>query len=261
MQGGEEARGPLTEDELQRLRQTVDAYVADKSPDAALRPGSSMMFINAAFQALKDRAHGLTGPPRRPPAASAAASPGPTPPPASPGAAAPPAAVPGSPARGSVRGEAEVEAPNKGVLALREENGKLRLQVQQRDNEINILVSMLKKREATIAAAAASTAGTAAGAVGPARAAGGVSAGAAPAGGAGAVPAAASSAEPPAVVSEASGGGISGGAGVTGEAADADLLDLGALSDRNRAFEVFRKSYRRNVAIESSKAVRIRRLL
>lgn len=260
MQGGEEARGPLTEDELQRLRQTVDAYVADQSPDAALRPGSSMMFINAAFQALKDLAQRNAGFLHTPPAITAAASPRTAPPAVSPaGVAAVPVAVPGSPAHGTVRAEAEAEAPNKGVLALREENGKLRLQVQQRDNEINILVSMLKKREATIASAAASTSATAAPAIGTARVAGGVSGGTLHAGGATAAPAAA---DRPAVASGGSGGAPSVGAdSVAAEAADADLLDLGALSDRNRAFEMFRKSYRRNAAIETSKAVRTRRLL
>lgn len=241
MQGGEEVRGPLTEDELQRLRQAASAYVADTAPDAALRPGSSMMFINAAFQALKDLARGTAGP-RPPPALHAAASPTLTPP--QPAATlGSTATVPGSPARDSA-GVAE-EAPAKGVLALREENGKLRLQVQQRDNEISILVSMLKKREATIAAAAAAAPAPAAGRAEAAT--GGVSG--------------AASGGPPADSPSAAGacpvvGPSGGGAGGADSAADTSLLDLGALLDRNRAFEMFRKSYRRNAAIETSKVVR-----
>lgn len=248
VQGGDEVRGPLTEDELQRLRQSVATYVADKSPEAALRPGSSMMFINAAFQALKDLARGATAPCK---AGSTHVSAAPSPVPPAPGSVSgrgsgPPPSSTGDAATGTTVDQVG-DGTSKGVLALRDENGRLRLQVQQRDNEINILVSMLKKRETTIAAAAA--------AAGPSGAA------AAPVGAAGSANAEACS--PAAGTDSAAGTGVACGqadaaAGVPEKPVNKLLLDLNALSDRNRAFELFRKSYRRNAAIESSKAVRSR---
>lgn len=262
LQGGEEVRGPLTEDELQRLRQCVDTYVSDKSPDAVLRAGGSMMFINAAFQALKDLARSAHRPHQAAATpVTASQSPNPNVPSAGtePGGSVPDngpgASVTGTPAEGLA------EVANKGILALREENGKLRLQVKQRDNEINILVSMLKKREATIAAAAAASTG----------AAGGSSANrletaeqpeGGPAHGGSAALAAGLESGQVGMGGAAGDGDGCGAAGVAGkdrsaEAGDAALLDLSALSDRNRAFEMFRKSYRRNAAIESSKSVRL----
>ena len=77
------------------------------------------------------------------------------------------------------------------------------MQVQQRDNEINILVSMLKKTQSSSGQVLA------------------------------AVVAAPVPQEPP--------------------ARDVDVGEL--LADRNKAFEVFRKSYRKNEAIEDNKAL------
>lgn len=55
LRGGEEERGPLTPDELNRMRETIVAYCGDPSPEAALSIGGNMMFIRAAFQAFKVR--------------------------------------------------------------------------------------------------------------------------------------------------------------------------------------------------------------
>eukprot|EP00892_Ulva_mutabilis_P001049 jgi/Ulvmu1/10945/UM007_0124.1 len=260
LQGGEEARGPLTEDELQRLRQTVNMYVADKSPDAVLRPGASMMFINAAFSALKDLARGISNRGKAAITPFAASS---SPTPSASGSASGPdrtaLAVPTHDEAADGAAERPGDAANKGVLALREENGRLRLQVQQRDNEINILVSMLKKREANLAAAAAAAAPSPAGAAAgppPAEALALEAAGSAqrPAGSAEGLSGSADAASG-AVAGPDQESGNAGADGVSkGKSADSGLLDMSALSDRNRAFELFRKSYRRNAAIESSKA-------
>lgn len=175
MQGEEEPRGPLTEGERERLEAAVRAYVDDRDPDAALPLRPSMLEMRAALAAFKavclERGAAVaTGAPEAAPAAA---------------------------------------APNKGVGALQDEAARLRLQVQQRDTEIAILVNMLKKRgpPGMQAAAAAPTP----------------------------PPAEAAAPVPP----------------------GAALLDVSVLRDRNQAFEVFRKSYHRNAAIEGNKAVRI----
>ena len=53
LQGGEEARGPLTPNELARLRSSIEAFVMDPAPDATLNLGASMLFIKAGFDILK----------------------------------------------------------------------------------------------------------------------------------------------------------------------------------------------------------------
>jgi hypothetical protein len=93
-----------------------------------------------------------------------------------------------------------------------------RLQVQQRDNEVAILVSMLKRREA------AGGGPVLEGAPAAAAAAAGVAARAGPAG---------------AAVGEASGG-------VSSSEDLSSLLSADLLVDRNKAFELFRRSYRQN---------------
>lgn len=237
LQGGEEVRGPLTPGELDRLRADVRAYVAAGAPDATLETGPSMLTIRAAFGILKDLVRGggggggvggdgvTTG------AIDASAGVG--------GASAGGVSTGGD---GGDRGDDAV--PNKGVYALQEEAKRLRLQVQQRDNEINILVAMLKKRGGALAAP-----GTVA-----------------------AVPPASSAILASPTHSSAA-AGCSGdtqppsadvpahqGEGVPAErqdvaAAQRELLDVRVLKDRSAAFELFRKSYRRNAAIEDNKAV------
>ncbi|EFJ44922.1 Kif6 type kinesin-like protein, partial [Volvox carteri f. nagariensis] len=53
LKGEEEERGPLTPDEITRLQGTVETWVADDSPEAALNLGGSMMMIRAAFDIFK----------------------------------------------------------------------------------------------------------------------------------------------------------------------------------------------------------------
>ncbi|GFH05644.1 kinesin-like protein [Haematococcus lacustris] len=142
LKGGAEERGPLTPDELRRLNEQVlqldycqvpllltlsllvvaylqiEAFCADASSDASLNLGGSMMHVKAAFDLFKQLVQrgGLVGP------------------------------------NGAVR---MLTGPGSGSNAadLAEQVKKLRLQVTQRDNEINILVGMLKRRDAAAASA------------------------------------------------------------------------------------------------------------
>ncbi|DBA83158.1 TPA: hypothetical protein ACH3X2_006681 [Trebouxia sp. C0005] len=104
-EGGD--RGPLTPDELTRLQSQLDAWVSDSAPGAMLELGGSMLHIRAALDMLKKSVRQGGG--RK---------------------------------LGAGKDSDGGDAP--------EQLRKLQLQVQQRDNEINILVSMLKKREAAM---------------------------------------------------------------------------------------------------------------
>ena len=53
LNGGEEERGPLTPDELSRMRETIVSFCSDPAADASLSIGGNMMFIKAAFQTFK----------------------------------------------------------------------------------------------------------------------------------------------------------------------------------------------------------------
>ncbi|KAL6757573.1 P-loop containing nucleoside triphosphate hydrolase protein [Haematococcus lacustris] len=124
LKGGAEERGPLTPDELRRLNEQIEAFCADASSDASLNLGGSMMHVKAAFDLFKQLVQrgGLVGP------------------------------------NGAVRmltGPGSGGEQNQGGNAadLAEQVKKLRLQVTQRDNEINILVGMLKRRDAAAASA------------------------------------------------------------------------------------------------------------
>ena len=112
LKGVEEDRGPLTQDELLRLKEKIVTYVEEPA-GAYLDLGGSMMFINAAIDIFKGLAKGKGG------------------------------------GGGSVQGfpvPAGSVADTEETQQLQEQLRKLKLQVQQRDNEINILVSMLKKK-------------------------------------------------------------------------------------------------------------------
>ncbi|DBA74016.1 TPA: hypothetical protein ACH3X1_010839 [Trebouxia sp. C0004] len=100
--------GPLTPDELARLQSQLDAWVSDSAPGAVLELGGSMLHIRAALDMLKKSVRQGGG--RK---------------------------------LGGGKDSDGGDAP--------EQLRKLQLQVQQRDNEINILVSLLKKREAAMA--------------------------------------------------------------------------------------------------------------
>ncbi|KAF5843229.1 P-loop containing nucleoside triphosphate hydrolase protein [Dunaliella salina] len=229
VKGEAEDRGPLTPDEIKRLSEQVEAYCADNSPEATLNLGGSMLYIRAAFEAFRKlvRAGGVVGP----------------------------AGVSQKLLSGG--GESGTAAGPDMAEQLR----KLRLQVQQRDNEINILVGMLKRRDA-----AGGGGGAAAGPAGGMMMGGGLPAlasapnrpplGAPPAAG---VPMAGAGSNgvgqgwsaPP---SESSGGSPSSNAAAAADPMS-QLFNANLLADRNKAFELFRKSYRQNEVIEDNKAL------
>lgn len=119
------------------------------------------------------------------------------------------------------------------------------LQIQQRDNEINILVAMLKKRggaapDKLAAASPPPACASSDAAVLPVPAADSL------------LSHAASTAHPPPAATPAP---LPKSHTITDS--QAALLDGKVLKDRAAAFELFRKSYKRNAAIEDNKAVRL----
>ena len=154
--------------------------------------------------------------------------------------------------------------PHPPAAALADQVRKLRAQLKARDNEINVLVSMLSKMEAggrglrdrhaqgahtqgpplphdaSVAAStvAVSLAGSEPGTSHPTPR-----------------PAVRPPAAPPgAPDTGASDTGVSD-TGVSDAAALEALMDPSVLADRSRAFEIFRKSFRKNQAIEDNKAM------
>jgi len=127
LQGGADAGGPLSAEEMSRLQADVAAFVKDRQNDqVVLNLGGSMLRIRAALDIFKTMCRGM-------PAAGAGAVP----------------RISGG--DGVWAAGPKAAEPLEGV---QEEVKKLRLQIQQRDNEINILVSMLKKRGGVISTAA-----------------------------------------------------------------------------------------------------------
>eukprot|EP00741_Cyanophora_paradoxa_P008533 tig00001339_g8258.t1 len=204
LKGGPSEGGPVTEDELQRLRQLVRAYVDDPAANAELTPGtmSKIRACYAIFRELLLEAQ-----------------------------------------RGG-RGEGP---PSE---AVQEQLRKMKLLLQQRDNEINILVNMLKKRGPEGAPQASASQ----------EAPGGGNWGGA----------AATYPERPNLQaqiarvvkapSEAAGPGVRGSrdGGLPGPGADAgagEEFSAEVLMDRTKAFELFRKSYRKNEVMEENKAL------
>ena len=61
LHGEGEDRGPLTPDELKRLRAQLDAWLEDESPSALLELGGSMLLIRAALDMLKQGCRGRGG--------------------------------------------------------------------------------------------------------------------------------------------------------------------------------------------------------
>ncbi|GLC59507.1 hypothetical protein PLESTB_001494800 [Pleodorina starrii] len=257
LKGEEEERGPLTPDEIMRLQGTMEAWVADDSPEAALNLGGSMMMIRAAFDIFKRlmRNGGF-----KPGAAGAGG-----------GAAGAGGAKGGGP-RDSMSSSGMPETPGGAgrggggaeMSDHLEQIRKLKLQVAQRDNEIGILVSMLKRREA--AGAKAPILGSpAASMTGPLAAAAGGAGGAKGAAG----PGPGSMAAAAAAAAAGGGGGGAAGSAVGGPSSSASassaatsvademavLMNTNLLADRNKAFELFRKSYRQNEVIEENKAL------
>ncbi|KAK9868874.1 hypothetical protein WJX84_006396 [Apatococcus fuscideae] len=118
LRGEGEDRGPLTADEIERVTTQARSYVEDPSPEATLSFGGSMLFINAAFRALKQAARGNLL------VAAKGQSLGPP--------------IPGSQAL--PKGPPAVAAP--------QEIQQLTEQIRQRDSEIAILVGLVKKAQA-----------------------------------------------------------------------------------------------------------------
>ncbi|KAG2448579.1 hypothetical protein HYH02_006470 [Chlamydomonas schloesseri] len=240
LRGEEEERGPLTPDELVRLQGQVETYVADNSSEASLNLGGSMMTVRAVFEIFKRLLR--TGGFKMAGSGGAGGS----------GGAAGEKGEPGTPGRA---GSTDAFSP-AGSERLRARGGegggggdsaglqdlvrKLKLHVAQRDNEIGILVSMLKQREAAGAKADPVLSSPSSSINGPpVPGMDGAAAVATAGGGAEGYPAA----------GEKGGGG--GGGGVAEEMAV--LMNINLLADRNKAFELFRKSYRQNEVIEENK--------
>lgn len=236
-------RGPLTPDELTRLQSQLDAWLSDSTTGVTLDLGGSMLHIRAALDMLKKSVR-----------------------------------QGGNRKLGGGKDTEGADAP--------EQLRKLQLQVQQRDNEINILVSMLKKREAAMGlhptpalhsspALAPNLSAQPSTSYGPPTLTSTTphQAPAPPSGGT--EPhygSAASSAAPlhqaPGVSSRQQQGqpepDPSGSQGFTGGLAgvehqhrggSGDLLDISVLADRGKAFDLFRRSYRKNEVIEENKAL------
>eukprot|EP00873_Tetraselmis_striata_P011712 jgi/Tetstr1/431976/TSEL_021453.t1 len=234
--GGEEERGPLTPDELERMRGTIIAFCQDPHPDAVLSVGGTMMFIKAAFQIFKDLANKGGG--------GGGGGSG------------------GGGAGGGGGGGEDSETMRK-----------LKLQVQHRDNEIGILVSMLKKLHGGVKDGAMplpTLGGGAAALMAEARGATAAADSISPAGRpGGAGPASSAAAASVASSRETLPGGPAKQAwgeapsAATEEAAASSasnefvdvLANTELLKDRNKAFELFRKSYRKNEVIEENKAL------
>lgn len=116
---GEQRTDALTDEELDRCREAVSAYLTDTDPDAILSIGADMRKIQACFSILKKFV--LDQPKvkevERTPRSARSENFGPPP-----------------------------EPPDTGPYS-NTENNRLKELVQQRDNEINILVNMLKKEK------------------------------------------------------------------------------------------------------------------
>jgi kinesin family protein 6/9 len=225
----------LSDEERARLMELVRTYVADPSEDATLNV-SEYSKLRATFKIFKTMLQEAN---------------------ARPGTGVASVALPG----GAVISGGGTESGGADLDTLR-------LQLQQRDNEINILVAMLNKRQASgggeqqgdseqrgggsahenrVASLSARAREKQAGGrqVGtPTEGGGGA------AGGQGQGAGSAARDEPPVKLHM-----LDGSAAEGGEAEMEQLVDTELLRDRNQSFEHFRKSYRKNEAIEENKAI------
>lgn len=199
----------------------IEAYCSDTSQEASLNFGGSMIFIRAAFDVFKGfiQSGGL--------------------------------------GKGSLSGgEASRLSKAVGNGDLPSDAGeqikKLKMQVQQRDNEINILVSMLQRRDAGKATSGAAVSALQGGSPG-----GGFGSGLGPnalmhtSSGPSLLDQAASAPRPVGLpgIETPTCNSVSGSAAKSMVASVDDittLMNTNLLGDRNKAFELFRKSYRQN---------------
>jgi kinesin family protein 6/9 len=122
LKGDDADRGPITESEIDQIGKQIERYVQDPSAESALNVGASMMHIRAAFAIFKK----LCKDKKVEKGTKVVLAPTPE----------PPKALVEKGAKNAARNAEEEE-----------EVKKLRLQLQQRDNEVNILVAMLKRKE------------------------------------------------------------------------------------------------------------------
>nr|PNR47993.1 hypothetical protein PHYPA_012466 [Physcomitrium patens] len=115
LRGENENRPPLSASEIENVRSRVIGFLSDKGVDTDLHCGGSMMHIHAAFQILKEMLkHGETQTIK------------------------------------SVQDDngSQVSSESTVVKTLQVKVSDLQYQLQQRDNEIQILVAFIRKREA-----------------------------------------------------------------------------------------------------------------
>jgi kinesin family member 6/9 len=235
LQGSEEQRGPITSEERQRLKQNVEAFVTNPDPEALLPLRASMLEMREVLSVFKEICLAYKS-------------------------ARELQTTTGVSVQGHSHAPCLGAAANKGVLALQDEMQKLRLQVQQRDNEITILVSMLKKHAPPSIQGATEGSGLHSTSPSGTQKSG--------------------QQEPSALhgVEACGSSSIARSIAISGTCTASErgevyrqapkaagglqevLLDVAVLRDRNHAFELFRKSYRRNAAIENSTSVRSRYL-
>lgn len=212
----EEDRGPLTEGELDRIREGVEAYAFDtkEKGDVPLPSTKSMQHIRAAFEAFKTMV-GRTPQDRSLTSGAGNAT------------ASMAGGITGTGEQTLLRdGKADMlQAHHQETAAAPridpEVLKKLQVQLQQRDNEIGILVGMLKRRDGELMVSANTH----------------------------------ERAALPAAVPVASGTPAAGlGATETSSSSTAPAAAHEELTARTKAFEMFRKSYRKNEATEEKKA-------
>ncbi|XP_028398653.1 kinesin-like protein KIF6 isoform X1 [Dendronephthya gigantea] len=110
MSSGMEYKGELTEEEIERLKYMIKTYIEDKDPESSLLVGADMRKINLSFKLFKG--HVLDRKPSNSP--------------------------------DTARSNGSLQRDNS-YLSDQNEATKLKELIHQRDNEINILVGMLKR--------------------------------------------------------------------------------------------------------------------
>lgn len=106
---GMEYKGELTEEDIERLKHMIKTYIEDKDPEASLSVGADMRKINVSFKLFKG--HVLDRKPSKSPDTA----------------------------------RSNYSSQDSSYLSDQNETKKLKELIQQRDNEINILVGMLKR--------------------------------------------------------------------------------------------------------------------
>eukprot|EP00775_Hariotina_reticulata_P013682 gene13682-13804_t len=119
LKGEGPVRGPLTEDEIERLKLQLLAFVADEAQDSSLNLGGDMLMIRAGWQVFKQ----LLRQTRHPEASAGSSN----------------ALQSAGGSRSGSSSQSSDLTTDGGGKAMQEQIRKLKLQVQQRDNEIAIM--------------------------------------------------------------------------------------------------------------------------